>query len=92
VVLTFCKVTQDIGDIHKVITKYLVSEQESRASSFDCQVTFSFVVAEMKDCRHRFCSAELSSAGLEIFTYIAMSFLGTPSTLLVYLNTGQIMQ
>jgi len=35
----------------------------------DFQLTFSFFVVEMEDCRHRFCSAELCRSGLEIFTY-----------------------
>ena len=34
----------------------------------DFQLTLSFLVVEMEDCRHRFCGAELQLPSLEVFT------------------------
>jgi len=36
----------------------------------DFQLTFSFLVAEMEDCRHRFCSVERYLPDLELFIYL----------------------
>jgi len=48
----------------------------------DFQTTFSFLVVEVEDYRHRFCSAELYLPDLDVFTYSHMSLLNTPSTIL----------
>jgi len=40
----------------------------------DFQLTFSFLVVEMEDCRHLFCSAKVERPGLEVFTYGCHAF------------------
>jgi len=52
-----------VSDLSNVTPMYLASEQKGRVSLLkliDFQLTLSFLVVEMEDCRHRFRGAELS--------------------------------
>ena len=46
----------------------LEAEGQGFVVEVDFQVTLSFLVVEMEDCRHRFCGAELQLPSLYVFT------------------------
>jgi len=46
----------------------LGAEGQGFVVEVDFKLTFGFLVVEMEDCRHRFCSAELLVPSLEVFT------------------------
>jgi len=58
----------------------LGAEGQGFVVEVDFQLTFSFLLVKVEDCRHRFCSAELSFRVRRYSLIIAMSLVSTPST------------
>ena len=70
----FCEVPRGVGDREHPVQRYsevfgLGAKGQGFVVEVDFQLTFSFLVVELEDCQHRFCSAELQLPGLEVFTY-----------------------
>ena len=65
-----CEVTQGVGDTWATCPTLLGlgAEGQGFVVEVDFYFTLSFLVVEMEDCRHRFCSAELYLPRLEVFT------------------------
>ena len=73
------EVSTYLCDLTNVTLRYLGSEQKGRVSCCGWLSTqFNFLAVEMEDCRHRFCSVELSFPGLEVFTYGCHIFVQHP--------------
>jgi len=79
---TFCEVTQGVGDTWGTCPTSLQGIWfGSRRAGFRCwgwlSVTFSFLVVEVEDCRHRFCNAEFQRLGWRYSSTVVMSLFGT---------------
>jgi len=61
---TFCEVTRGVGGTRCPVQRYsevcwFGPEERGFIVVVDFQLTFSFLVVEMEDCQHCFCSTEL---------------------------------